>query len=678
MKQAKGAMLAGLLCAALSAGGLASQARDNQAEVALQAAIKAETVDGNLTGAIEQYRKLADGGDHAVAAKALVRMGLCYEKLGEEQAREARQAYERVVRDFGDQAEVAAQARARLAVLSGPVVAGGPVARRILSESLGSYGSLSRDGRLIYFFDVENEGDVILFELAGGKKTRIPNRGVPEAKESPYEYAALSRDGKQIAYDTYSNDAVPQLKIRNLDGSSLRTILSEKRYEARPLDWSPDSKFVLGYLELEETPDGGIDLVLISAEDGAVRILKKIASSWMNAQFSPDGKSIAFSFMAEGNPPQSDLHIMAAEGGDDVVVAGHPAEDELIGWSPDGRSLIFLSDRSGTWGLWRVLVNGGKPQGEPELLKKEFDRDAEVFGLAPDGSLYYSMDTAAGRLFTGEIDLETGKVLVPPSPLTTRYAGLTPGLAWSPDGKSLAFYSRPGEIRPGNMILTIRSAATGEERFLSPRLRGVNQYSWAPDSRSIVGLGFTVTGYGIFRVDVETSATTKLTDEGVFPRLCPDGKTLVFFDGEGTYRRQALDTGQKAEIVKKKQGMIMFDLSPDGREMVFQDGGVIKIVSLGGGPPRDIYRGPAGANFGLTWMSDGRGIVARRLTAGDCEIWRIPVAGGAPLKLDLAFPRVVSFALHPDNRRFAFAAADETKSELWVLENFLPPAKAGK
>ncbi len=72
--------------------------------MALQAAIKAEMVDGDLKGAIELYRKLAAGGDRGVAAKALVRMGQCYEKLGDAQAR---QAYDRVVRDFADQKEAA-------------------------------------------------------------------------------------------------------------------------------------------------------------------------------------------------------------------------------------------------------------------------------------------------------------------------------------------------------------------------------------------------------------------------------------------------------------------------------------------------------------------------------------------------------------------------------------------
>ena len=85
--------------------------------MALQAAIKTETVDGDLKGAIEQYRKLADGSHRAVAAKALVRMGQCYEKLGDAQAR---QAYDRVVRDFADQKEALAAAQGAAGRLGPP------------------------------------------------------------------------------------------------------------------------------------------------------------------------------------------------------------------------------------------------------------------------------------------------------------------------------------------------------------------------------------------------------------------------------------------------------------------------------------------------------------------------------------------------------------------------------
>src|SRR4030042_417771 len=140
MKPTKLVLLTGLLCAALSAGYLASQAKDDKAEVALQAAIKTETVDGNLKGAIEQYKRIAalPGAGRATVATALLRMGRCHEKRGDADTREARKAYEQIVREYGDQAAVAAEARTRLAALVG---AGGAAGGTAMATRGGGAGA---------------------------------------------------------------------------------------------------------------------------------------------------------------------------------------------------------------------------------------------------------------------------------------------------------------------------------------------------------------------------------------------------------------------------------------------------------------------------------------------------------------------------------------------------------
>lgn len=81
---------------------------------------------------------------------------------------------------------------------------------------------------------------------------------------------------------------------------------------------------------------------------------------------------------------------------------------------------------------------------------------------------------------------------------------------------------------------------------------------------------------------------------------------------------------------------------------------------------------------------DGRYIIAQALDtktgmeSATSEIWRIPVQGGAPLKLDLAVRGMGGFALHPDNRRFAFSVNEGTRTELWVMENSLRPTRAAR
>src|SRR6266568_2468737 len=82
-------------------------------ESMLGAALHQEEVQGDLKGAIAVYQKVVatPGVSRKTAADALVRMGQCYEKLGDS---ESRKAYERVVLEYADQKEAVAMARARL------------------------------------------------------------------------------------------------------------------------------------------------------------------------------------------------------------------------------------------------------------------------------------------------------------------------------------------------------------------------------------------------------------------------------------------------------------------------------------------------------------------------------------------------------------------------------------
>jgi len=157
-----------------------------------------------------------------------------------------------------------------------------------------------------------------------------------------------------------------------------------------------------------------------------------------------------------------------------------------------------------------------------------------------------------------------------------------------------------------------------------------------------------------------------------------DGKTMVY-NGPAGVRRRNLETGEESAIANAAIGGVE-DISPDGRDAAFPDGGAIMVAALEGGQPREVFRGPLW--YVPRWTNDGRYIVALALDTrsgmetATSEIWRIPMGGGAPLKLDLRVAGMESFALHPDNRHFAFSVNEGTKTELWVMENLLRPLKA--
>src|SRR5438093_496855 len=102
----------GVALAAQLVAAAAQQAGD--AERQLRAAMNAATVDGNLAGAIEQYKAIVaryEKTNRQAAATALVRMAECYQKLGDA---ESKRIYERLLREFADQGEAVKIARAHL------------------------------------------------------------------------------------------------------------------------------------------------------------------------------------------------------------------------------------------------------------------------------------------------------------------------------------------------------------------------------------------------------------------------------------------------------------------------------------------------------------------------------------------------------------------------------------
>jgi hypothetical protein len=397
-------------------------AQDKKASVSLTAAIYEEEVTGNLDKAVVLYldilKKYPD--DRQVAAKTLYHLGLVNEKMGKQKANEY---FTRLVSTYPDQTEMAAMAKARLAVLGSPGGTGELVARRVLTDFSGLfYGGyiMTANGKFFMEMDIFANGDINQFEVSTGKKSIIKNT-LPFTEFLSWIKIGdqiFSPDGKHIIYNRASNDQKNpdgfELRIRNLDGSGLRTLFSQKGGFIRPLDWSPDGRFIL-VNHFRKKGDWKGELTLISIADTSVRVLR--TGAVIDARFSPDGGFIAFELnltpdgpsndLPEGTIPLCEIYLMTADGRNEVVVAGHPSNDRLVGWVPDGKSLVFLSDRSEQSDLWAVRINGGKQQGEPELLKK--DLVGSVYGITPDGSLYYISPRPAaqgfGRLYIGEVDI---------------------------------------------------------------------------------------------------------------------------------------------------------------------------------------------------------------------------------------------------------------------------------
>jgi Tol biopolymer transport system component len=670
-----------------------------------QKALVKERSEGKLDEAIQLYKQIAreHAADRALTAKALVQMGQCYEKLGNV---EAQKAYERVVREYSDQPE-AATARTRLAALAQPRLAASAsavLARRVTDDgTLDQLGTPSPDGRFLSTTDW-GTGDLAVIDIATGQKRRVTNKGSWTDSSEFAMFSAVSPDGKRIAYGWYNKQEKFDLRVIDADGASPHVLYSSEAVELPwPTAWSPDGNFVLALLARRDRTGR---IALISVTDGAVRVLKTLArgNASFKASISPDGRYIAYDYLAKEDAPEHDIFLLSVEGGREVPLVRHAADDLLPVWTPDGQSVVFVSDRTGNLGLWRIRVSGGKPQGPEELLKQDVGRLIPI-GFSSKGSYYYGLDTGLTDVYLAGLDLATGKATSAPVPLSQRYIGDRSSPHWSPDGKYLVSVSRRGPFPQGmgSHILSIFSVETGKERELLINLENVRRPQWSPDSREILVNAIDAQGrQGLFRVDARSGDATLvgLTEPettftwGMWSR---DGKSVLFLRGDTKKRTTSLvqhnlQTREEKELYRTAPplGFNSFELSPDGREVVLNlierstSNVTFRIIPIAGGEPRDLYQaqGPSGirGNTRPVWTPDGKGILFLRLvpqaqpspgTQPMIELWRVSVENGKAEKLDLSMEGMRELTLHPDGKRFAFAAG-QTRTEIWVMENLIP------
>ena len=692
------------------------------AEQLYQSGLYQEDVAGDLPKAIAIYQDILKRfpGNREVAAQALLRMGQCHEKLGDAQAKEARTAYERLVRDYADQSGIVAQARARLAALGGP----NPkmlTARRLENAPDDTpMSGVSPDGRYLSYSDWRT-GDIAVRDLQTGQDRRLTSEGT-EGKEGATVSqlaggSAWSPDSQQIAYAWYFGESDAErveLRVVGLEGGKPRILThNDGVRDMGSLAWSPDGKHIVASVYHRNGP---VQMVLVATTDGAPRELANLKREIYptTIRFSPDGRCIAYDRLPDDTSPERDIFLMSIDAGQETPLIRHPADDYLLGWSRDGKWIVFASDRTGALGLWAIGMSGSKTQGEPRLLKPGIGRILPL-GLTGEGALYYGVVRATEDVFTADYDPTTGKIAGTPRKAIEHYEGGNFSPAYSPDGKYMAYVSRRGNSPyPTNVgnALCIRSLETGLERVFYREiwrlgLGYIDGPEWSPDGRAIVFGGTKgMSAMDFYRLDLKTDQIALVLHMGPDERspggvFGPDGK---YYFGRRNSKADLsqlvardLDSGDERELYRFPAGERgnLIALSPDGRWLSFFNIGKgtnavrsLRIMPAAGGAAREIW------NFGKVktgtpnirhiWSPDGRYILFSAPDPSDWpswDLWRVPVEGGKPEKMGLQRRwGIWSVTVHPDGRQLAFAGRGgaSSDSELWVLENFLPPLKVVK
>lgn len=579
--------------------------------------------------------------------------------------------------------------------------------KKVWDKTVDSYfmGAPSPDGKYLTYSD-EYMGLGVRDILKGENRFLLQNKSWANAE---YCYNSIfSPDGSQVAYICQVKDRLTQLRIVNSDGTSTRILRDgQDLTDYLPFGWTADGKYILAHSVGSSGRDSGSSasddavsgIAFISALDGSIKIKKTLPFRvpWAaKLSLSPDGSYIAGTYLPAADSAAKNIFLLAVGGDAEATFIEHPADDTVIGWSPDGRQVLFTSDRTGAVGIWAVRVSEGKAQGAPELVRANLG-NLRPLGLSRDGKLFYGISTGSSDVFIAPIDPASGEVQGPPVKAVSKYETFNASPDWSPDGLFLACHSTRGIPDNESPVLLIRSMRTGEVRELTPKTPGGRlapyYLRWSPDGRTIIGTGRDENGQvgALLSIDSRTGETKVLaradaqTDgKGNIIALdwSSDGKSINFVRIGNEFRRICnldLKTGVETEIDRfaKASGPFWLASSPDGSQLAFFAEGKLKIQSRSGTTPQDI--GVAGGGTVLAWMADGKTILFGKSREGSkdvIELWSVPATGGQPRKTGLSMSRLLVPRVSPDGKHIAFMASEQpAKSEIWVLENFLSGAK---
>jgi Tol biopolymer transport system component/beta-lactamase regulating signal transducer with metallopeptidase domain len=567
---------------------------------------------------------------------------------------------------------------------------GGMVIRQVWATPSDVSGTVSADGRHLSFVDWET-GDLAIRELGTESQRRLTNKGSWETSKEYALESTISPDGRQVAYTWMDKDESMELRLVGLDHSEPRVLYRSTEVGWIELaEWSAGGQQVLALLHQKAGP---VQIALVSVADGSVRVLKSLERrAPRKMSLSPDGRSIVCDFQARQDVPERDIYLLDTGTGREAPLVEHPANDLSPLWTPDGKRVLFVSDRTGTFGIWAVNVTAGKPDGSPELVKADLGL-IHPLGFTRDGSLYFAFPWKE-EVYTATLDPEAGRIVAPPRSVSPRFVGANSRPAWSPDGRYLAYLTSRGDrVQPP--LLSIRSLDSGKVRELSPQLRRIATLQWSSDGRSLLATGVhPKSGEGAFRINARTGAVTSFPGsekEVRFPAWSRDERTVSYVDlgpAARYYRIVARDlkTGDEKELHRGNGRANGLCLSPDGRQLAVAEADaspgsrVIRAMRATGGVPREFCRVKEEGSFGaltLRWTPDGQQLLFGWNSKRATELWRVPVGGGEPQRLG-EIPRYARhLAVHPDGKQMSFhASISDGGAGVWVMENFLPAAQA--
>jgi Tol biopolymer transport system component len=431
-----------------------------------------------------------------------------------------------------------------------------------------------------------SDGSAVLVARSGqGDDVALiaPLNGDPPRRLGPpmagNQHVAFSPDQTKLAFDVHQGGGDATIWVQDVTGGEPRQLTTENLENAAvPYMWSPDGRFVA----YTSRRTGTRDIYIADVTSGESRQLTNDVRDDYQARWSPDGKWMAFLSDRGG---QTDFWVVPTAGGIAVRVTNDLAEETNPRWSPDGRSLIYT--RSQTDVEMAIVPTDSGPA---RRLLSWPGYGIGSAALSPDGKTVLFSSNRSGNSDIWSVAVSGGEpVPFAASPL----ADDTP--LFSPDGSQVLFRSTRG----GSSDLWVIGAAGGEPRQLTDGPSNEGEAAWSPDGKSILFVSDRGgAGGDLWVIPAAGGEPIRITNGNVRPvtvEWSPDGRHIFYVGdraGGGRELYRVAVTGGKPQPLGAKPGIGNSKLSPDGSQLSYTsfEGGwaFVDVIPAAGGTPRRI------------------------------------------------------------------------------------------
>jgi Tol biopolymer transport system component len=661
-----------------------------------------EEGEGNLAKAIDIYNSLVNdvNVDRSIRAKALLHVGICYEKLGNQNAR---RTYQKLISEYSDQEAIVAEGIEKLNGLKKPENIArdeGIVASQVWSPAQDSYG-VSPDGRYLNYIDWGNIS-LNIKDLKKGTTRVVSKKGTWEVPMEFPDNSIWSPDGKKLAYTWYI-DKDTELHIVNMDGSGNKIIAKGQNGTAPwPVSWSRDGKYILALVQDSSKNKKSNKMVLISVNEGSVKLLKdfKNLSCGGYMDISPDNKFIVYSLQEHENSEHKDIYLLSMDGKIDRKLVGDMANDSDPIWSADGKEVFFVSNRYGTNDLWKLKVENGQSVGASEIVKVDLGSQYRLFKVTNDNSIFYGTLNLRNDIYI--ISMKDFKSTNSYKPLKIsemkNKRNINP--IWSSDGQFLAFTrfnSRKDQVYGFKYDLTIYDSQTGNSKNIDTDIYGnIARFKpqWIRDGKELLMNGILKDNNqgGLYNFNINTGKKTpikvekdmtwiKMDKVEKFHNYSNDGKSIYYLSkDQKNILKYDINTKRESTILSGTKMLLYFKLSNDNSKIAFgywyDQHKVLYVISTSGGTKKKIIEEKdcqCSPNV-IVWGANDKYLYYKKGEFRDLKkLMRVSIDGGnveEVLNFEEIFKhgKITGVNMLPNGEHLAVEVEAGKGGEIWKLE----------